>query len=311
MTLVGAVAASESYGLVVAGIRARVNLSYVAAGEDPRLAYRVAREGVELLRHLGMRDWPYMLSNAAELALRIGDWDWALPEVEEAAQSDTNVSAMMRRAEIHGLRGANVSDELQASADRVADRTEIQAQATVDEVRAAVALARGDTREALDFAERSYRRGIGPDSTAPLTAARAAGWLRDDEAARDALGVIEGQHGRVAEAARREAGAVVAVLEGRRDEGMAGFIDAIRRWRELGLEFEVAMCALDLLTIAGPGESEARAAGETAGALFERVGAPLHLALLARAMGAVAPAPATQRETPVVDDTRASATRTE
>ena len=48
VTLVGAVAASSSYGLVDSEMRARVNLSFAAAGEDPQLAYRVSREGVEL-----------------------------------------------------------------------------------------------------------------------------------------------------------------------------------------------------------------------------------------------------------------------
>ena len=57
VTLVGAVAASNSYGLVDAEIRARVNLSFAAAGEDPQLAYRVAREGVEMVQRLGIRGW--------------------------------------------------------------------------------------------------------------------------------------------------------------------------------------------------------------------------------------------------------------
>jgi tetratricopeptide (TPR) repeat protein len=58
VTLVGAVPASESYDLVVSGLRARVNLSYAAAGEDPVLAYGVAREGVDLLARLSMRYSP-------------------------------------------------------------------------------------------------------------------------------------------------------------------------------------------------------------------------------------------------------------
>ena len=306
VTLVGAVEASTSYGLVDAQLRSRVNLSYVAAAEDPRLAYRVAREGVELVRHLGIHGWPYILSNAAQTAVRIGDWDWVEPAVEEAAQTDTHIAARLRLAEIRGLRGSDVSLELDALDDLVSDLTEVQAQSSVDEVRASVALARGDHMAALRAAQQSYRRSVSPDSTALSTAGRAAAWLGDATAALDALGTLEGQPGRVNEAARREARSALAILEGRRDEGVGGFIDAIRRWRELGVEFEAAMCALNLVTMAGHARPDALAAGLYAGGVFERVGAGLHLVLLERAMGAVPAATPVRRETAARDDAQAS-----
>ena len=66
-------------------LRARVNLSYAAAAEDPVLAYKVARDGVDLARRLGMRGFGYyLLGNAADMALRLGEWEWATPELEEA-----------------------------------------------------------------------------------------------------------------------------------------------------------------------------------------------------------------------------------
>ena len=237
-----------------------------------------------------MREWSYMIGNAVELAIRIGDWDWALPEVAEAGLNETDAAARMRRAEIQGLRGMDVSDELQGMADRVAEMTEIQAQASVDEVRAAVALARDDPQRALELMRPWYERGVGPDSWATAHAVRAAAWLRDAETARDLVGVIGRQRGRVAEAGRREAESVVAILEGRRDDGIAGFIDAIRRWRDLGFEFDAAMCALSLVSLVGGSDPEVRAAGEWAAAVFERVGAEPFGRRLADAMEAAAPA---------------------
>jgi hypothetical protein len=308
VTLTGAVSASESYGLVVSGLRARVNLSYVAAGEDPRLAYQVVRDGVDLLRRLGMRDWPYMLSNAIELALRIGDWDWILPELDEAVANGAHPAAQMRRAEIQGLRGMDVEAELRDLAETLAGVTEVQAQASLDEVRASVALAHGDASAALEFARRSYAGFVAPDSTAVSTATRAAAALGDGTAARAALEALQRVHGRVPETATREAAAVVAIIEGRRDEGVIGFIDAIRRWRDLGLEFEAAMCVLTLVTMVGATDSEARDAAEQARMLFERVGASPHLVLLDQAMGAVRSAPPTRRDAPIVDDVATFAT---
>ena len=128
------------------GLRARVNLSYVAAGEDPRprVSGR-ARRGRARLRHLGMRDWPYMLSNAVELAIRIGDWDWARwPRSRRPPASRRT----WRRGCVGPRSTASVAPTSTTScrriADSVADMTEVQAQASVDEVRAVVALAPGD-----------------------------------------------------------------------------------------------------------------------------------------------------------------------
>ncbi|MFL5644291.1 MAG: adenylate/guanylate cyclase domain-containing protein [Chloroflexota bacterium] len=284
VTLVGAVAASRSYGLVDAEFRARVNLSFAAAGEDPQLAYRVAREGQELLRRLGVRGWPYMLSNASELAIRIGDWDWAAAEVEEAALLETDVSARMRRAEIRGLRGEDVRDELDAISNAVADRTELQALATVEEVRSLVALARGDLQEALDRSQRSYRLLFAPDTTPAQTAIRAAAALRDVDAVKEAMAVMSGQPGRVLDVSRREGDAVIALIEGRRDEGSAGFVEAIRRWRELGFEYDAAVCAVAMVGLLGAGDAAARAAGEFAASVFDRLGSEPNATRLAAAM---------------------------
>ena len=55
-----------------------------------------------------------------------------------------------------------------------------------------------------------------------------------------ALKVLDGEPGRVPAVVRREGQAALAALDGRRSEAMAGFHDAIRRWRELGLEVEAA-----------------------------------------------------------------------
>jgi hypothetical protein len=302
--------ASATYGLADVGLRARVNLSYAAAGEDPELAYRVAREGVELTRHLGMRGYAfYMLSNAVELAIRIGDWDWTLPELEEAVQLETDTASRMRLAEIRGLRGVDVSKELEWLVDRVADMTEIQAQGSVDEVQALVALGLGDSRAALDFARRSYEKNIAPDSTALQTAARAAAWIGDRQALTDALDLLRKQPGRVSGAIRRETEAALAALDGRRPEALAGFADATHRWRELGLDFEAAVCGLSLIIMLGPSEPAARAAAEEVGHVFERLGTTPFQKLLTDAMNASASAPTEHREAPIAEDMQASASR--
>jgi hypothetical protein len=104
-------------------------------------------------------------------------------------------------------------------------------------------------------------------------AIRAAAWLGDSGAIEDAIHALDGHPGRVPAATRREGEASVAALRGDRNEARAAFADATRRWRELGLEFEAATCALSFARLLGASEPDARAAAEEADALFERLGA--------------------------------------
>jgi len=289
--LVGVIETASSYGMPDVELRARVNLSYVAAAEDPEVSYRAAREGFELARHLGFRGYGfYLLGNAADAAVRIGDWDWAVAQLEEAVAADENDRVgRLRLAMIRGLQGADVDEQLRDIAQRVADMTEIQAPAAVAEVRAEVASARGDFRTALELAQFAYRLSSSPDGIAPTTAARAAAWLGDADALREAMEKLEARPGRVPAAAAREAGAALAVLGGRRSEAQAGFADALRRWRELGLDFEVAICTLNLVTMLGASDPETRAAADEAAALFERLGAKPLQELLAGALRTARP----------------------
>jgi class 3 adenylate cyclase/tetratricopeptide (TPR) repeat protein len=285
-SLIGAVASASSYGLPGVELRARVNLSFAAAAEDPALAYRVARDGMELVRRIGMRGFGfYLVGNAAELAIRMGDWEWLQPELEEAISTIVvDRAAEMRLAELRGLRGEDVEAELQALADLAAEMTELQVQSSIDEVRALVALGRGETRAALDFAQRAYRLTTAPDATSSQTAMRAAAWLGDRSSLLEALDVVSGVPGRVPAAIRREGDAAVAALEGRRKEAATGFMEARRLWLEITLAFEAAVCSLSMVTLLGVREPELRAAADEARVTFERLGARPFSDLLERAV---------------------------
>jgi class 3 adenylate cyclase/tetratricopeptide (TPR) repeat protein len=299
VTLVGAVSSAESNAWPDVELRARVNLSYAAAADDPRLGYLVARKGLELARHLGMRGHGfYLLGNAAEYAVQMGDWDWALSQLDEAvAALHTDFTAQMRRAQIRGLRGVEVEEEFERVAAFIADSTEVQAPASLDEVRAEVAVARGEFAEAHRLAKRSYSQNIAPDSTAPRTAGRTAAWLGHEDDAREALALLAEQPGRVSAVVRREIEAALAALAGRRAESLAGFVDAIRRWHELGAEFEAAICALDLVIMLGTTMPEARTAADEAAGLFRRLGAePMLERLNEAASGTAARAASEQPE---------------
>ncbi len=295
ITLIGAVSAAAAAGIPTAELRGRVNLSYAAAGDDPQLAYQTARDGLALARKLGLGGYAfYLIGNAAEMAIRMGDWDWVLPELDEAvAASDNDQAARMRRAEILGLRGEDMAAEMQRLTELVAGWSEVQAHSAVDEVHALVKLARGEMRHALDLAQRAYRANLAPDATSVETAIRAAAALRDANAVVDALGTLEQLPGRVTAAIRREGEAVLAGLAGRRSEALAAFLEAVRQWGHLGLAMEAALAQLTLVTVLGSAGDEAKAAADEARAVFERVGAR---PLLDRLADAEAPAAARDEE---------------
>lgn len=74
-----------------------------------------------------------------------------------------------------------------------------------------------------------------------------------------------------AEGATLEAG--LAALEGPRDAALAGYADALGRWRTLDLPVDRALCGIDMAAVLGPGEAAARAASDEARAVLESLGA--------------------------------------
>jgi class 3 adenylate cyclase/tetratricopeptide (TPR) repeat protein len=288
ITLVGAISAATAGGLPDVELRARVNLSYAAAGDEPQLAYQAAREGLDLANKLGMRGYAfYIVGNAAELAVRRGDWGWAFAQLKDAMDSpDREFFTRMRWAEIRGLRGDDVDGEIRELTDQGAEMTEVQLQAGIREVHAMVAYARGEFQRALAHARDAYRINMAPDGTAPQMAIRAAASLGDSEGVMDALRALEDVPGRVAATIRREGEATLAGLTGRREDALADFFDAVRRWQELGFAFEAALAQLSLVTVLGTEDREARAAGEEARATFERLDSRPLLDRLAEATAA-------------------------
>jgi class 3 adenylate cyclase/tetratricopeptide (TPR) repeat protein len=291
VSLIGAVEAAASYQLPEVELRGRVNLSYAAAGEDPQLAYRVAREGQELVGRLGMPGWGYyMISNAVELGILLGEWDWALPELEDLVSSIENTQvARLRLAEIRALRGADQEAELEALSADASKVTEVQVPVTVLGVRGLVALSRGEPDRALEFAQTAYGMAVAPDSNDTHTAVRAAAWLGDRAGITDALRIVERFPGRVGTALHREAGASLAALAGRRGEALAGFADALRRWRDLGLVYEAALCTTSMVKLLGPSDPETRAAADDARTVLQRLEARPLLAELDAALAQPAP----------------------
>jgi hypothetical protein len=133
----------------------------------------------------------------------------------------------------------------------------------------------GEAREQAELAARTTSYFV-PISL-PI-GARAALWAGDTDAARDLVtrietAVIRGQAFALDVVTLR---AGVAALEGRRSDAVAGYREALRGWRALGLTFDEALAGLDLAILLNPTEremTESPAVIDAARATFTQLGA--------------------------------------
>ena len=72
------------------------------------------------------------------------------------------------------------------------------------------------------------------------------------------------------DAARLSARAAVAALEGRTDDAISGFREALARFRSVGEGFDVATTALDFVILVGADHPATREAAAEARAIFDR-----------------------------------------
>ena len=285
---------AQSGGYVRAEIRARNNLASTA--DDARLAFEILDRGLDLSRRVGdrgMANWAastrlYMTFLVAE------GWDEALAEAETElaevrARSITSPLDEIRSLSVQGLMRVARGDPTAAmlsDLERLAERTSDSfGMAAVQFLRGDRAFVRGDHAEAS-------REMLAASSDANISdlglgrSLRAALWSDDAPKVRELADRLDADPGSAGStvAARISARAGIAALDGRLDDAVAGYRDAIARFRAVNHEFDVACTSLDFVLVVGPENPAARAAAEEARAIFERVGARPYLEHLEAAL---------------------------
>jgi tetratricopeptide (TPR) repeat protein len=282
--LLGAVSQGRSLQLPGLELRARVNLSYATAAEDPPLSYRVAREGLELARHLGLRSQAaYLLNNASESAMRIGEWDWVAEQIGEASGGNDEADPfgpLTQRARLAAFRGEEAEDLMAQAAALLEGQSELQGFSMLDDARSDAAMARNQFEESRRLAISSYSRIDAPDSSARVRAGRLSIWLRDVESVAQILDDHRQVPGAMARITELELRGGLAALEGRSREAINLFREALAQWRERGIRFDLALAALTMVYALGTEHPEAREAAAEAREIFTQLGATPLLALL-------------------------------
>ena len=287
----GGQAVAESHGLNRTLLRAFINLSAVESSRNPRAALEVVRPGLALARQLGERSPAVtLLGNGAESAIRTGDWQWALAELEAALADELEASDRVVMlgtvVAVHSIRGEPVTDPLAELTRHVGATTDPLMLGMLYNATAFEAFAAGrliDARAAWErFAEISKTNLV----EATERSARAALWLGEVGEARADLVALDasGVHGPAIETGRATIQAGIAALEGRPADALALYRDALREWRDLGLVWDEALCGLDMATLLDPADAEVRAAADAAREILVRLEAAPFLARLVAAM---------------------------
>ncbi len=290
---------AESNGLVWTEVRAFTNASSGLVVRDPRRAMDLAARGIAIARRMGLRTmFSSLFVNAGTAARRTGDWDWAIRELDtvdddllEPADRAAVLAPVMM---LNAARGKPVTTELARTEADLATIPDQQA-VSLSGLAKAFVLGVGERYgEASDECFASARAsGVLRLWALPL-AGRYAVLARDSERAREAIRELEasGAPGPALSADIETIRAGCAALEGPRLDAMGGYRRALAAWRDLGLAWDEALCAIDMATLLDPGDPEVRDAGEAAREILVRLGAAPFVARLDAALARPPDSPA-------------------
>ncbi|HET7028137.1 MAG TPA: AAA family ATPase [Candidatus Limnocylindrales bacterium] len=279
-------------GLSAAEIRARFNLAGRMFADDPLEAASELRRAFDLALRTGRREW--LLASANFLAgtrLVFGDLAGALAVLDEVPAEiwapEERADAIETRAQVAAYRGdASGHDAMMVEARTLAGAAMGSQRLwswALDESN--VALAEGRLDDAARLAEQvggnwAFWRHINRLHVALRR--RDLGGARLETAAEP----YRNELGRTPDVFRKGAEAGIALLEGRRETGLAILRDVRRRAADLGVEWLIGEVVLDAINLLGPTDPEVATLAAEARAVYQRTGDNAHLARLDEALEA-------------------------
>ena len=296
----GGLRLAQETGQITLELRARNNLAAALSSDDLRQSGEIIRGGLELAEKVGDRQMTLWLTvQAAGYDYIAGrDWDAVLALIERHLERDLEpfdrINLGQSRLWILAEQGKPVEAELAELEALLIGASDTQLRAGQEAARAVIELAEERYEDAFDSAMRTIEIEPGFMGLASDLACEAAIGLRDV----DRLQKVAAERAQVARVGRlielesMELEAGVAALEGRTTDAVRAYREVLRRWREMEQFFFVARRGLNFVTLVGPDEPEARAAGEEARTIFARLGAKPALARLDALLGEVASASA-------------------
>jgi tetratricopeptide (TPR) repeat protein len=278
----GAASLAQANGLVSIQLRALTNLVARLWGEDPREAWAVAMEALDLSRRHGDEDW--LLSSiawAGEFAIARGKWDEALALIDEHDRpelpADLRVGLESARLYVLAYRGEGEAAEaifrelepLRAELGRAEDL----GIPYLD--RAAIDFCRGEHVQAISAAFAAADAAPSIQLWSAWSAAGPAFAVRDIDAARRMVGMVNSSsdRGRYWLALRQCMRGGLAMLDGDVDGGLRDLREATRYMRLCDVRLDLVLGLLAIVELA-PADHPARAEAATeARAIIDDLGA--------------------------------------
>ena len=257
----------------------------------PAPALEAARTGLTVSRRLGVKSF-HLLENARETAIRLGQWDWIVGELAAVLEDETDVlgrtTALAGTIVIrYAARDAHRGPRRRTRSDP--DERGRHRQAGGARRARSVGGLRGRTfrrrpRTSLDMSRLFYQGR----QEARLFAARCALLAGDAAAAKEDLAAAEseGVFGRSSDDELMTIRAGIAALEGQSREALSLYREVLREWRDLGLVWDEARCAIDMATLLDPSDPEVAAAADGARVILTSLGATPFLERLDDGAGA-------------------------
>ncbi len=283
--LTGALDIARRRGLGDESNRASVNLGYVLSQDEPVRAFEISREAIEDSKRLGVI-WAlrYIVGNAVDSAIEVGEWDWAM---EIMAEMDPLFTETAERiwfgtfaSVIRAYRGEDVREEVRSIYEISRPFDDLQYRTLGAFGLVTDALLRGDLHEVIRLSEEAAQSGVsGADGG--IYGARAAAWQGDAATVRRFRDrFAAGTGGRRHETLLAAMDAALAAVEGRTADARTHYGEARRQARELGCPFWQAMIALDIVKLGALEPDDRRRAADEAREIFTRLRATASLALL-------------------------------
>jgi class 3 adenylate cyclase len=244
-------------------LRGRTLLTFYEQWGEPAAGLALAREGLQIGRRLGSRRYGFsMVGNAIICAIRVGEWDAAARLLDEwlavATSSHQRAELYLDRAILDALRGEDGSGDIGEARRLLTEGgvTDPQWEAYLRLSEAWGAFASGNRGEAARLAAEAIQATAYFAPLAWPLVIRSTLWSGDTTAAARAVDRLaaSGFTGRALDADLVAARAGVAALDRRGADALAGYREALRGYRSLGLIFDEAAALVDVATLLPPAE---------------------------------------------------------
>jgi class 3 adenylate cyclase len=292
--LTGALEIATRLGLGDTANRAAVNLGYAMLPDDPAAAFEVSKRAIDGAKSDGVM-WRirYILGNAVDVAIELGEWDWALEQAAELDPLFTEPAEQLWFGSFTTVIRLFRGEDLHAEARRLYDQSrgfdDPQFRSVGAYGIAVSSTLTGDHTQTVRVADEGLESGV-TGAEGAVYGARSAIWSSDAATARRMRDAFEvAPPGRRTLALRKVMSGGIAMIEGRPAEARADYAEAQRLLRELGSRLWLGLTDLDIVITGAMEPDERRRAAEEAREIFTDLRAQALLDRLDAALNAQAP----------------------